>query len=265
MKIGITGSTGVLGKILCEKLQILGMDFAIFRGDIRKKSDIKTWLKENKFDSIIHLAAIVPTAQVSQNPLLAYEVNVGGTINLLSELKESGQTPWVFYASSSHVYKSKNIPISEEDEINPISQYGWTKYMGEKICTDFSKSENCSFPICCGRIFSLYHKTQTENSIYGKMLKRFENEDLSKPFFIYNSKGVRDFLNMEIAVDIIIKLMLKKSSGIFNIASGKGILIEDFVQSICNKKLDIVSDDGENDILVADTTKLKKEINYDEK
>jgi len=264
MLIGITGSTGVMGKLLCKKLKVENINFSTFKGDICNKYDIDNWLSKNKFNAIIHLAAIVPTDKVKKDPLPAYSVNVGGTINLLTSIKKSKQKPWFFYPSSSHVYESKSTPINENDKINPISLYGLTKYMGEKICTDFSNNDNCDFPICCGRIFSLYHKTQTEYSLYGKMLKRFQTEDLSKPFFVYNSKGTRDFFDMEIAVDIIIKLMKKKSCGIFNIASGNGVLIEEFIQSICNQTLNIISNNDKNDILVANTSKLQKELNNNE-
>ena len=59
MKIGITGSSGVLGtnlrKILCNEI------FLCFNGKIQNYSDVYKWIKKNQFDSIIHLAAIVPT------------------------------------------------------------------------------------------------------------------------------------------------------------------------------------------------------------
>jgi len=51
--------------------------------------------------------------------------------------------------------------------------------------------------------------------------------------------------------------MQKRAKGIYNIASGKGIKIKDFVQNLTNKKLNIKSVGG-SDYLVADITKLKK-------
>ena len=260
MRVGITGSTGFLGKILCKKLSEIKYCFSAFEGDVRNKEDLRRWIKEGDFDSIIHLAAVVPTSQVNKDPLRAYEVNVGGVLNLLSELQKQNKKVWLFFSSSSHVYKSSESKISEDDEIEPVSQYGWTKYIGEKICTDFSKSEDCKFPICCGRIFSFYHKSQKPPFLYPSILKRLKEEDLDKPFFLYGADSERDFLNAEEVVDIIIKLMKNKSEGIINIASGKGTKIREFVQNLSSKKLEIITDDNVPNRLIADTSKLKEII-----
>jgi len=77
------------------------------------------------------------------------------------------------------------------------------------------------------------------------------------PFKLYGAESIRDFLNAEDVIDIIIKLMEKKAKGIYNIGSGKGIKIRDFVQSLTSNKLDI-KEMGDSDYLVADISKLNK-------
>jgi UDP-glucose 4-epimerase/GDP-4-dehydro-6-deoxy-D-mannose reductase len=129
--------------------------------------------------------------------------------------------------------------------------------MGEKICSDFSKSESCDFAICCGRIFSFYHETQAATFLYPKIMKRLQEEDLSKPFFVYNADGIRDFLNAEKVVDIIIKLMEKKVSETVNIASGKPIKIRDFVQQFSDVKLQIITDENPPESLIPNIKKLQ--------
>ncbi len=253
--IGITGATGILGKILCEKLKNEKMETSSFKGDICKKEDLIKWISKNKFEAIIHLAAIVPTIEVKSDPLRAYEVNVSGTINLLSALKQNDQSPWVFYASSSHVYKSKDSPIKETDTVDPVSLYGMTKYIGEKICVDSAPKNN--FSICCGRIFSFFHNSQKAPFLYPNILKRLQTEDITKSFFLYGADSERDFLNAEEVVDIIIGLMNKKVKGIYNIASGRSTKIRDFVQNLTDKKLKIETNNEIPNKLVADISKLE--------
>ena len=53
LKFGITGASGVIGRILCAKLQQNGIDFSIFTGDIRNKEDIQKWIKNNDWDGVI--------------------------------------------------------------------------------------------------------------------------------------------------------------------------------------------------------------------
>ena len=150
MKVGITGSTGTLGKILVQQLK----NYHCFEGDICSKKDINTWIKTNNFSEIIHFAAIVPTSKVENNLSKAYQVNTIGVKYLIEVLQSCRKHPWLFYASTSHVYKSKNTPINELDPIEPVSEYGKTKYEAEKII--LKNYHN----YCIGRIFSFYHKTQ---------------------------------------------------------------------------------------------------------
>ena len=252
--IGITGASGTLGRILVQELEEKEIQYTCFGGDICFKEDIEKWIHNNKFDAIIHFAAIVPTNEVKENPDKAYRVNVVGTQNLINEIKLSKQNPWLFYASTCHVYKSTDKPIKEIGEISPISIYGSTKYEAEKFVNQ--NYENS----CIGRIFSFYHNTQQESFLYPKIIARLENEDLNKPFELYGAKSIRDFLNAETIVDIIIKLMIIKIRGIYNIGSGEGTTIENFVQNLTNKKLNI-KNLGENNYLVADITKLNNLIN----
>ena len=46
--IGVTGSTGVLGKIICSKLQKATIDFSAFDGDIRDENSVINWVIDNK-------------------------------------------------------------------------------------------------------------------------------------------------------------------------------------------------------------------------
>jgi len=250
-KIGITGASGTLGKILVVKLEKEGLEFQCFKEDILEKNNIKNWLKENNFDTIIHFAAIVSTKEVKENPEKAYLVNTEGTKNLINEIKSSGQNPWLFYASTSHVYKSKNSKINEEDKTEPVSFYGKTKHEAEKFVVQ--NYENS----CIGRIFSLYHDSQERPYLYPNILYRLKHEDLNKPFKLYGANSVRDFLPAEEVIEIIFQLMEKKTTGIYNIASGDEIKIKDFVQSLSEKKLEI-KEMSSPDYLVADISKLNK-------
>lgn len=258
MKIGITGSSGVLGQLCHERFLSKGYDVSCFKRDIRDAADIEAWLKKNHLNAVLHFAAIVETDRVKKDPLNAYHVNVCGTINLLMNLRKCGFKGWFFYASSSHVYCAQNRPIEENDEIAPTSLYGMTKYMGEKICSDFS--ESAPFQICIGRIFSFYHNFQSGSFLYPTIKQRLQTENLDKPFFLRGANSVRDFLNADEVCEIIIALMDKKYRGIINIASGKGTKIGDFVQSMTEANLKIESDDSENSI-VGSVDKLRKVLN----
>ena len=176
MKVGITGADGVLGTILVEKIKGKGYEYNCFGGDIVNIKDIRKWVSANDFDSVVHLAAIVPPTEVRKDLIKAFEVNSIGTKNLVDVLSEKSSGIWLFYASTSHVYKSSKAPISENHTIEPISEYGLTKYAGEVLAKKGYKN------LCIGRIFSMYHKTQKPPFLFPNIQKRLETEDLSKEF-----------------------------------------------------------------------------------
>ena len=62
--IGITGSSGVLGKYFTKKYKNYQYDF--FQGDITNKKEVEQWIKTTKSSHIIHLASKVSTAYVKK-------------------------------------------------------------------------------------------------------------------------------------------------------------------------------------------------------
>ena len=103
---GITGGTGTLGKFLLKNLPF---KFIKYKGRVENKKNLSKWILKNKFDLILHLAAIVPTNQVKKNFKKALKVNYGGTKNLVDIINKKKNKPaWLFFASTSHVYNFKH-------------------------------------------------------------------------------------------------------------------------------------------------------------
>ena len=105
-RCGITGHSGVLGKSIQKNLNF---NYIKFNGDITKIKDVEKWVSKNKFDYLIHLAAIVPTSVVDKDFLKSKRVNYVGTKNLINSLiKFRKDIKFFFFSSTSHVYNSKN-------------------------------------------------------------------------------------------------------------------------------------------------------------
>ena len=94
INIGITGSTGSLGKELLKFRR--EFNFISYKDDIRSKKKLKKWFKKNNFDAIFHLAAIVPIKEVNKNRDKALNVNFFGTKNIVEEVV-SNNIKWFFF------------------------------------------------------------------------------------------------------------------------------------------------------------------------
>lgn len=90
---------------------------------------------------VIHFAGLKAVGDSVQKPLLYYENNLLGTINLLNLLADKlGHRTRLIFSSSATVYGDPRvIPMNELCETNPASPYGRTKLMIEQIIADAMK------------------------------------------------------------------------------------------------------------------------------
>lgn len=256
-KIGITGASGLLGKILIKIFKKRKLKISCYKKDIRNSSEIKKWLNNNKDINIIfHLAAIVPLNKVNKNKKKSTQVNVIGTKNLFNSINELNRKIWFFFASTSHVYKPKNGLLTEKDITKPSTFYGKTKLKAEKFLL---KNENKKVIVCIGRIFNIFHKNQKIPFFYPTMVAKYKkNKNINiKKLNLKNGNSVRDFTNAEKIAEIIFKLSEKKVRGIFNIGSGKKITLLKFIKKHINNKVD-TKGIFKGDMVVANINKLKK-------
>ena len=249
--IGITGSTGVLGNYIKKKFK--NKKFDCFSGDITNKKEIKKWLKGKKFEALFHFAAVVPTKKVLDNYDSSKKINYFGTKILIDEVEKNQTTKWFLFTSTSHVYKFSKKKITEKSALKPISTYGLTNLMAERYLLKKKKKIN----ICIIRIFSYTNFNQDISFFIPSIYNKFLTNDLVK---LENIDHVRDFIDIRDIYSAIKLLYKKKSNGIYNLGSGKSILLIKIVKyfsKLFNKKY-IVSGPNKQTMLVADTTKIMK-------
>ena len=102
-------------------------------------------LKCTKFDAVIHFAGMKAVGESVEKPLVYYENNIQGSINLLKAMAEVGVKKLVF-SSSATVYGDKGDESGRLIEamttgVEIANPYGWTKAMIEQIIRDVSVSD----------------------------------------------------------------------------------------------------------------------------
>lgn len=235
--IAITGATGVLGGILKRELTAAGQPFTSFCGDLRARQEIRQWIAESRPTMTFHLAAKVPVDLVEREPALALDVNAGGTISLLTELTAQCPRSWVFIASTAHVYKSSDLPLSETDTLEPQTIYGHSKLIAEEAADYFAKHTNLA--ICVGRIFSFYHESQKPPFLYPTIMMRLQNHDPAQEFRLTNGDDIRDITRADQIIADMMLLGRRSVSGTVNIATGHATRIADFVQQLAGPRVRI--------------------------
>jgi nucleoside-diphosphate-sugar epimerase len=250
---GITGYKGVLGS---EFIKSAPFKFIKFKGDITNRGLVDRWIKSNKFDLIIHFAAIVPTNKVNNNYKKALDVNFNGTKNLIDSIvKNKINLNWFFFSSTSHVYSFSNKLISEKILPKPSSRYGYTKLKAENYIKKVLDQNVINY--CIGRIFSFTHNKQSLEFLVPSIKNKISK--ISKIIELKNLNHYRDFLSVKDISKAIYFLWKKKFCGIVNIASGKKVYLKYIAKilNIKNKQL-IFIDSNKKTNLVANISKIKK-------
>lgn len=146
MKVVLTGSESFIGREfakLCgqDGFELIGIDSVASDRSGHHQLDIRSpevaRVVPQGSDALVHLAAISTDAACQRDPQLAFEVNVGGTINLIRASLARGVRQFVF-ASSEWVYGDvSNAAVQTEDspiDITKLSSaYALTKIVGERL------------------------------------------------------------------------------------------------------------------------------------
>lgn len=111
-------------------------DVPLVRARIQDKSALAGAITDYGVTGVIHLAALKAAGESVENPLTYYTENVGGMIDLLEVMRETG-VPNLVYSSSAAVYGTPVAnPVTEDEPITPENPYGETKMVGEWMARD---------------------------------------------------------------------------------------------------------------------------------
>jgi nucleoside-diphosphate-sugar epimerase len=153
----ITGARGFVGRSLAKLLQrhtyrVIAADVTPAEAesngiicDITDVSRLRALFQSERIDAIVHLAAILPTAAQRQ-PVLASQVNIQGSLNLLEMAREFGVRRFIF-GSSLSVYGTcpEDQLVSEQDRAAPEDLYGGAKLYVEQLGKAYRLASSLEF------------------------------------------------------------------------------------------------------------------------
>ena len=107
--------------------------------DLRDKEGLAALTASFSIEGIIHFAALSQVGQSVTDPQSYYENNLAGGLNLFGLAAEGG-IPVVFSSSAAVYGLPHRVPIPEDHPLNPISPYGYTKMVLERILADYGRA-----------------------------------------------------------------------------------------------------------------------------
>jgi UDP-arabinose 4-epimerase len=119
-------------------------DFArwgkLIAGDIRDAATLDSIFAAHRFDAVMHLAALAYVGESVTAPDRYYDVNVNGTRVLLDAMMRAGVRAIVFSSSCAVYGEPERMPINEDERLDPINPYGFTKLACERMMDDFGRA-----------------------------------------------------------------------------------------------------------------------------
>ena len=195
-------------------------------------------------DAVIHLAAKKAVGESVDNPLKYYENNVGGTLNLLAAMSLKGVKKIVFSSTAAVYAPSDKLSITEDDLTEPLSPYGQTKLLSEKLISAVAKAENLS--AISLRYFNVVGALRDEfadNSKDNLVPKVFAALKAGKNPEIYGSdyptkdgSCIRDYIHIsDLAKAHLValeKVFSTKVDEVYNVGSGSGYSVAEMINQI---------------------------------
>lgn len=252
--------------------------------DLLDFTTLNKFIKENKFDAVVHFAAFAYVGESVEKPEVYYQNNVIGSYNLIRACVESGIKNFIFSSTCSIYGNPVKVPISENQFSNPINPYANTKLVIEMLLKDFETAYGM-------KNVSLRYFNAAGANPDGKIGESHEPEPHLIPIVLNTALGkrdkvlvfgndyetpdgtcIRDYIHVVDLADAHLKaieyLVDGNKSAIINLGTGKGNSVLEIInnaESVTGKKIEyeIVSRRaGDPAVLVADNTKAKNVLGW---
>jgi len=249
----VTGGAGFIGSNVCrellaqnhtvkvldnfatgrrENLAEIAGDIELFEVDIRDAEGIQPAFKG--VDYVLHQGALPSVPRSVKDPVATTEVNVNGTLNVLTAARDAG-VKRVVMASSSSIYGSNpELPKHEGMRPMPISPYAASKLANEAYaaaCTHVYGLETV-----CLRYFNVFGPRQDPKSQYAAVIPIFVTALLKgeRPTIFGDGEQSRDFSYVANVIQANLKASTAEGGAgqAFNIACGNRISLNELVREL---------------------------------
>jgi UDP-glucose 4-epimerase len=297
----VTGGAGYIGSHTCLALAEKGYTPVVYdnlvnghrefvqwgpfeQGDVRDSERLAQVIASHRPSAIIHFAGLIEVAESVTNPIAFFDNNVSGSVSLFDAALKVGIDKVVFSSTCATYGIPNEVPMRESHPQVPISPYGTSKLLVEKILRDLGAYQGL-------RSVTLRYFNAGGADLKGRIGERHNPESHVIPIAIDVAQGrravfkiygsdyptpdgtcIRDFIHVADLADAharsIDYLMAGGTSVAVNLGTGQGTSVKQLLRVI-----EKVSDvripvemvqrrEGDPPQLVADNSKAKATLSW---
>jgi CDP-paratose 2-epimerase len=231
------GSAANLERLLSDPA--LSPSIRFVHGDIRDFPMLERTVSEAKPDAVAHLAAQVAVTSSITDPRLDFDVNAGGTFNVLEAVRGHAPAARLVYTSTNKVYgrlaelRAQVTPtryflpdhpsgVDERFPTNATTPYGCSKLAGDLYTRDYAHSYGLATTVF--RMSCIYGRWQNGTVDQGWVSWMSSLAVAGKPITIYgDGRQVRDLLHIDDLVSALLAVLVHSRAApgsVFNIGGG---------------------------------------------
>lgn len=269
--------------------KLANKDFHFYVADLKDLESMRMIFESHKIDAVIHFAGLKAVGESVAKPLLYYENNISGTVNLLKLMAEYGVKKLVFSSSATVYGEPKEVPIKEDFPNSATNPYGATKLYIEGILKDICNADK-NFSVALLRYFNPIgaHESgligENPNGIPNNLMPRIcqTAKGIMKSLTVFgddyptpDGTGVRDYIHVCDLADghllALDKILKETGVHIYNLGTGKGYSVYDLINTfskvnkvpvpytVCPRR------SGDVPTVYADPSKAKEELGWSAK
>jgi UDP-glucose 4-epimerase len=251
MNVLVTGGAGFIGSHTVEALLAAGAQVTVLdnfstgaranlpgeharlrvaEGDIRDLQAVHAAL--DGASHVLHLAAQVSVQASIADPLDSCRQNVLGFVTVL-EAARSAHVGRVVFASSAAVYGTpRELPLTEESPVAPISPYGLEKSIDEQYGRLYAGLY--SLPTFGLRFFNVYGPRQDPQSPYSGVISKWHGAlATGAPVRIFgDGLQTRDFVYVGDIAQVNVRALAASETGVCNVGTGTSVTLLEMLASL---------------------------------
>jgi UDP-glucose 4-epimerase len=251
MKFLIAGGAGFIGSHLTDKLikkgnkvividnlsggkkENLNPKARFYKIDFGSPAVAKI-LKKERPEIVFHYAAQINVVKSIKDPKNDARNSYLGTIQFLDGCRKVGVKRVIFASSVGVFGDSKNLPLKENEPLNPLSPYSVNKLAIEKYLNFCQHMDWLGF--VCLRYANVFGPRQ-KSAGEGGVVAIFTDCVLKgkRPTIFGNGRQTRDFLYVDDAVTSAISAIGAAPGSIYNVGANKETNVKNLLELICLK------------------------------